>query len=333
MGLSPEYLITSYRGSTFCRCHDHNISHLMREFQTDATLLEMIQGCDNGGRVNNSSNISFFSAKADTNNCKPIAIPGTIWRNRGLLATLTVQELRSRYTGSLLGLAWMLVIPLVQLAIYTFVFGYIYRVGQNGGGILDYALILFSGFVPFIMVSESLGSAPSRITSQPNFVKKVVFPLEILPLVTMCVAVIHAFGAFIILLLAACLFGDGLHVTIFWLPLIVIAPILQVIGLSWILSSLGVFVRDLTSTIQLIIQFLFFLTPITYPLSFVPAKVLMIYKLNPLVGTIENFRRIILHGKEPVFIDIFYPLVVGFILIVSGYYCFQRCRRAFADVL
>jgi lipopolysaccharide transport system permease protein len=245
---------------------------------------------------------------------------------------MTMQELRSRYTGSFLGMSWMLVIPLIQLAIYTFVFGYIYRVGQ-GSSMLNYALSLFCGFVPFIMVSESLGAAPNRIIGQPNFVKKVVFPLEILPLVTMCVAAIHALGALVVLGLALCFLGEGLHLTILWLPLLVIAPILLVIGLSWILSSLGVFIRDLTATIQLLIQFVFFLTPITYPLSFVPEKVLTIYRLNPLVGIVENFRRVILGGQEPVLIDVLYPLLCGIVFTIAGFYYFQRLRRTFADVI
>lgn len=274
-----------------------------------------------------------ISANANARNWNPILIPQTLWLNRGLIWTMTMQELRSRYTGSFLGLAWMLVIPLVQLLIYTFVFGYIYKVSQESSGIVDYALSLFCGFVPFIMVSESLSSAPSRIVSQPNFVKKVVFPLEILPVITMSVAAIHALGALVVLLLAAFFLGDGIHLTILWLPLVAIAPILQLIGLSWILSSIGVFIRDLTSTIQLIVQFLFFLTPITYPLSFVPEKLLSLYKLNPLVGITENFRRILLTGKEPVIVDILYPSVCGVVIIVVGFYCFQRCRGVFADVI
>lgn len=279
------------------------------------------------------NDITHFSAKKNNSTCNPLFVPLILWSNRGLLSALTIQELRARYSGSFLGLAWMIVIPLVQLSIYTFVFGYIYRVGQTGGGILGYALILFSGFVPFIMVSESLSSAPSRIISQPNFVKKVVFPLEVLPVVTMCVAIIHAFAALLVLLLATCLFGDGLYLTILWLPLLAIAPIMQIIGLSWLLSSLGVFVRDLTSSIQLIIQFLFFLTPITYPLSFVPDNFLTIYKLNPLVGIIENFRRVVLLGKQPIVIDFLYPFGCGLVFTLVGFYCFQRFRGVFADVI
>jgi len=276
--------------------------------------------------------ITYIAAKENTGHYNPISIPRIFWANRGLLAALTMQELRSRYAGSVLGLAWMLVIPLVQLTIYTFVFGYIYRVGQ-GKGMVDYALSLFCGFVPFIIVSESLSSAPSRIIGQPHFVKKVVFPLEVLPLIPISVSAIHAFGALTILFLAVCFLGQGLHLTLFWLPILIIILLMQIIGLSWILSSLGVFLRDLTSTIQLIIQFLFFLTPITYPLSFVPEKFATIYKLNPLVGIVENFRQVILAGKPPVLMDVLYPLGCGVFFCIAGFYCFQRFRRAFADVV
>ncbi len=279
-----------------------------------------------------TKDITHITAKENTGNYNPVQIPRILWSNRGLLATLTMQDLRSRYAGSVLGLAWMLVIPLVQLTIYTFVFGYIYRVGQ-GKSIVEYALSLFCGFVPFIVVSESLSSAPSRIIGQPNFVKKVVFPLEVLPLIPISVSAIHALGALTILFLAVCFIGQGLHVTLVWLPMLIIILLLQVIGLSWMLSSLGVFIRDLTSTIQLIIQFLFFLTPITYPLSLVPEKFLTIYRLNPLVGIIENFRRVILEGKAPILMDVIYPLGCGVIFTIAGFYCFQRYRRAFADVV
>jgi lipopolysaccharide transport system permease protein len=283
--------------------------------------------------LSTKSDITYIAATVSADNCNPLHIPRILWLNRGLLSTMTMQELRSRYTGSFLGMGWMLVIPLVQLAIYTFVFGYIYRVGQGNNGMIGYALSLFCGFVPFIMVSESLGAAPNRIIGQPNFVKKVVFPLEILPLVTMCVAAIHALGALVILGLALCFLGEGLHWTILWLPVLVIPPVLLVIGLSWILSSLGVFIRDLTATIQLMIQFVFFLTPITYPLSYVPERVLAIYRLNPLVGVVESFRRVILGGQEPVLIDVLYPLLCGIIFTMAGFYYFQRSRRTFADVI
>lgn len=283
--------------------------------------------------MSTKNEITYIAATVNAGNCNPMHIPRILWVNRGLLSTMTMHELRSRYTGSFLGMGWMLVIPLIQLAIYTFVFGYIYKVGQGGNGILGYALSLFCGFVPFIMVSESLGAAPNRIIGQPNFVKKVVFPLEILPLVTMCVSAIHALGALVILGLALCFFDGGLHLTILWLPLLTIAPILLVIGLSWILSSLGVFIRDLTATIQLLIQFVFFLTPITYPLSYVPEKLLMIYRLNPLVGIVESFRRVIIGGQAPVLIDVLYPLLCGLIFTIAGFYYFQISRRTFADVI
>jgi len=279
------------------------------------------------------SDITYITATSEVGHCSPVNIPRVLWGNRGLLRTLTMQELRSRYSGSFLGLGWMLFIPLFQLAIYTFVFGYIYRVGQTGDGMLGYALSLFCGFVPFIMFSESLGSAPNRIIGQPNFVKKVVFPLEILPLVTMSVAAIHALGAMLVLFLALCVFGEGVHFTVLWLPLLVVAPVLIVIGLSWILSALGVYLRDLTATIQLVIQFVFFLTPITYPLSFVPEKFLMIYRLNPLVGIVESFRSVILVGQQPLLIDVFYPLLCGIFFVIVGFYYFQSLRRTFADVI
>jgi lipopolysaccharide transport system permease protein len=169
--------------------------------------------------------------------------------------------------------------------------------------------------------------------SQPNFVKKVVFPLEVLPIVSTTIAAIHSLGAIIILLIVAAFLVNGIFWTIFWvIPFILILFILAC-GLSWLLSSLGVFFRDLSSGTQLAVQFLFFLTPITYSLDLVPKQVMCIYRLNPLVGIVEGLRGAVLYGHNPSFGMLVYPFVFAVVSMVIGFYSFQRCRRTFADVI
>jgi len=277
--------------------------------------------------------VTIFGASVRRYTHNPLSIPELIWENRELLINLTLRELRLRYTGSLLGLAWMFVIPLVQLSIYTFVFGFIYKVASGESGVIGYAASLFSGFVPFILISESVNAAPSRIVAQPNFVKKVVFPLEILPLVSTGVAAIHSLGAMAILLVVAGFLVNGISWPVLWVVPLMLILIMIACGISWLLSSLGVFFRDLSTSTQLVVQFLFFLTPITYPLSLVPKQILPVYKLNPLVGIVEGIRGAVLYGYNPDIGNIAYPLVFAVASMVVGFYCFQQCRRAFADVI
>ncbi|MCB2225918.1 MAG: ABC transporter permease [Desulfarculaceae bacterium] len=268
----------------------------------------------------------------------PNTMVASLWRNQALLRVLTGRELRARYTGSVLGLMWMILLPLVQLSVYTFVFAYIFRVGVDplrvgGSGFLGFASVMFCGYVPFVLISETMSIAPGRIVGQPNFVKKVLFPLEILPVSSVLVAFLHALAAMCVLFVVLLLTGDGLTWTAFWLPVLFIPPLLGALGIGWLLSSVGVFARDIGTAIQAIIQILFFATPIAYSIRSMPPSYVPLMRLNPLTGVVENFRLVILYDKAPLWIDFAYPALFALVLMLAGFYFFQRSRKAFADVL
>jgi lipopolysaccharide transport system permease protein len=265
----------------------------------------------------------------------PHEMLASLWRHRGLIMASTQREVLGRYKGSVLGLLWSFFNPLFMLAVYTFVFSVIFKSRWNADSEskTEFALILFAGLIVFNLFAECLNRAPSLILSNANYVKKVVFPLDILPFVSMLSALYHALislGVWLVTYLA--IFGLP-PLTALLLPLTLIPLMLFIMGISWALASLGVFLRDVGQFITVLTTVLMFLSPIFYPASALPEAYRHLLYLNPLTPVIEMTRDLLYWGKLPDWIDMcLYWLATGAIAWL-GFAWFQKTRKGFADVL
>lgn len=257
-----------------------------------------------------------------------------LWANRKILMLLTHRDVSNRYKGSLLGKLWPLLHPLGQLVIYTFVFSIVLKIRFGGSdSTSNFAIYFMAGMIPWSIFAESVSRAATCILENPNFVTKVVFPTEVLPLVNLCSAVCTQFIAFVILLGAVAIFGGGIHAT---LPLLLFPCICLVAfsaGASWILASLGVFVRDTRHFVSLALQAGMYATPILYPSSSVPKEYQWVLALNPLAGIIDDFRRVMLEGVMPDWSGMVIYGAVSFLIFGLGLAFFLKTKKSFADVM
>ena len=266
----------------------------------------------------------------------PIRLAVSLWSHRNLIAQFTRREIEGRYRSSVLGFGWSFVTPLVLLLIYTFVFGIVFRSrwpGSTTDRLAEFGLILFAGLTAFNVFSECVLRASSLIVAVPNYVKRVVFPLEVLPVSVLGSALFHAGISLAVLLTAQIVVAGRLQWSIAWLPLAALPLIFLSLGLTWFLSSLGVFFRDLNYALTLVVQVLFFVTPIFYPLEQVPPALRGPIRLNPLTPIVENFRRSIFGGTTPEWGDLAAWIAATAIVMIFGYAWFMKTKKAFADVL
>jgi lipopolysaccharide transport system permease protein len=266
----------------------------------------------------------------------PVALADTLWRRRSLILQLTRREIEGRYRGSLLGLFWAFFNPLVLLAVYAFVFGVVFQARwpqANTGTVTDYAMTLFCGLIAFNILAECLSRAPGLVIAVPNYVTKVVFPLEILPVALLGSALFHGLVSLGVVVLACLVAGQSLKPTILLLPVVALPLVFVSLGLAWFLASLGVFVRDIGQLIGLTVQVLLFGTPIFYSLESVPAWLRPIMRANPLTSVVENFRRVILWGTLPGWRELAGWVFVSSVIMCLGYAWFAKTKKAFADVI
>ncbi|MBP6367585.1 MAG: ABC transporter permease [Nitrosomonas sp.] len=260
-------------------------------------------------------------------------------RHYPLILQLIKREVVGRYRGSLLGMLWSLINPILMLAIYTFVFSVVFkiRMDQQDGSIYDdkfaFALVLFVGLIIFNLFSECLSRAPGLILANVNYVKKIIFPLEILPWVNLGSALFHAGISFLVLLGFLLIIDHPIHWTSIYLPIIVLPLLFLILGLSWFLASIGVFVRDIGQFIGLILTMLMFMSPIFYPASALPASVRDYLFLNPLTFIIEQTRTVILYGQSPNWIGLAVYYAIALLIAWVGLIWFEKTRKGFADVL
>lgn len=253
-----------------------------------------------------------------------------------LLIELTKREVLTRYRGSTLGLLWSLVTPLFMLAVFTFVFGSVFKVRWGAETDLpkaQLALMLFAGLVVFNLFSESVLQAPTSVSRNASYVKKIVFPLELLPVVYIAAALFHGAISLIVLLIGRLIIMGGIPWTALLVPVVLLPMLLTTLGACWFLSAVGVFLRDVSQTIGLLITALMFLSPIFYPLSALPVAAAKIIGLNPMSHPIEDVRSVLLLGTTPDWNSFMVSLAVGSLLAWIGFNTFQKIRRGFADVL
>lgn len=252
---------------------------------------------------------------------------------------LIKREIVGRYRGSFLGLLWSFINPILMLAIYTFIFGVVFkiRLDQETSAYYDdkfaFALLLFAGLIIFNLFSECISRAPTLILTNVNYVKKIIFPLEILPLVTLGSALFHAGISFLVLLGFLLIINHSIHWTLIYVPIIVFPLLLLIMGLSWLLTSIGVFVRDIGQFIGLVLTILLFMSPIFYPASALPESVRDYLFLNPLTFIIEQTRGVILFGHLPDWIGLIIYYTIALLSAWTGLAWFEKTRKGFADVL
>lgn len=266
----------------------------------------------------------------------PLAILRSLWQHRQLVWQMSKREVLGRYRGSMMGLAWSLFNPIFMLLVYTFVFSVVFETRwgvstDEGRG--AFAVILFAGMVVHGLFAECVNRAPSLILNNTNYVKKVVFPLEILPWATLVSALFHTAISVLVLLLAEWVLMGGIPWTVVLLPLVWLPFIASIMGVSWLLASLGVYLRDVAQITGLVTTVLLFMSPVFYPLSRLPEKFQSWLLLNPLTFIIEQTRQVVVFGNLPDWGGLLvYGLFAG-LLLWLGFVWFQKTRGGFADVL
>jgi lipopolysaccharide transport system permease protein len=266
----------------------------------------------------------------------PFVFVPKLWRHRHLIRQLTWREVTGRYRSSVLGFAWSFATPLVTLVLYTFLFGVVFKArwpGARSDNLSEFGLMIFAGLTAFALFSECVNRAPGLITASPNYVKKVVFPLEVLPVSVLGSALFHTAISVTLLLIAHLALTGRLAWSALWLPLMLVPLAALSLGLSWMLSSLGVFLRDIGHTTALLTQVLFFATPIFYPREALPLSMRPIVDFNPLSPMIDNVRRIAVQGLSPDWPGFLVSLVAGTLALCLGHAWFAKTKRAFADVI
>lgn len=261
------------------------------------------------------------------------------WMHRVLIWRLSRREVEARFRGSFLGLFWAVVLPLVMLGVFSLVFGsilgsrWVRPGGHTGIGDYSYPMVLFSGLIIFGIMSEPLTRAPGLVLENVSYVKKVVFPLEILPLVALINAIITATISFLVFL-AALIFNYGLPpLTILALPIVLLPLALITLGIVYFFASLGVFLRDLIHVSGLLTTAIMFLSPVLYPLESLPEPYRPWLYLNPLTVGLNQARDVIFWGRLPSLQEWTIYLIISLMIVTAGGSWFSRTKKAFADVV
>ncbi|WP_069863072.1 ABC transporter permease [Pseudomonas citronellolis] len=265
----------------------------------------------------------------------PLAFGRSILAHRSLILNLIKREVIGKYRGSVMGLLWSFFNPILMLTVYTFVFSVVFKARWQGGGgsRVEFALVLFAGLLIFNLFSEVVNRAPSLILSNTNYVKKVIFPLEILPVISLGAAAFHMMISLVVWLGFYLIFFGIPHASILAFPLILVPLCLQILGVSWILASLGVYLRDVGQFIGVVTTVLMFLSPIFYPIGALPEKYQWFMHFNPLTYIVEEARNLMIWGKSIDWFEWTIWTVLSLTFAWLGFSWFQKTRKGFADVL
>lgn len=265
----------------------------------------------------------------------PKELAASLWRNRSLIRTLSKREILGRYQGSVLGVLWSVFNPIFMLVVYTFVFSVIFqaRWGEGGATKVEFALILFAGLLVFNLFAECVTRAPGIIIGNASYVKRVIFPLETLPWVTFGAALFHAGISLLVWFIFYVTAVGPPKITILLFPIVLIPLVLQIMGISWFLASLGVYLRDVSQVVGIIVSTLMFLTPIFYPVAALPVAYRSFIYINPLSYLVELTRDLLLVGKGPDWGIWMAVTAASGVISWLGFVWFQKTRKGFADVL
>jgi len=276
-----------------------------------------------------------LAADRDRIDRRPIAPILGLWQHRALIGQLARRELVQRYRGSVLGFLWAVATPLLLLAVYTFVFSLFFQVRWSAqiDDHATFALVLFAGLTVFSYSADLLTRSPTLILSHVSYVKKVVFPTEILVAVVLAAGLVQIAINTAILLVAAPIFGFSFGAGIIAFPLVLTPLTLGLLGIGWLLAASGVYLRDLGQVVGLLTTVLMFLVPLFYPLEAVPERYRWIVSGNPLTFFIEQAREALLFGRWPDWPGLGLATLIGWCVAWIGYLAYMKARRGFADVL
>jgi len=267
-----------------------------------------------------------------------LPVPPHWWTKLDLLKTLVQRDLEARYKGSVLGNAWTVLNQLAQLLVYTYLFSIVLKVKLSLQGLPDnrftFGLWLFAGLIPWIAFTSGFSQAAVSVVGQPNLIKKVVFPVALLPLVPICSAFVDSTMGLMLLIAFVAFFNHAIHSTLLLLPLIWIPQLLLTAGLGYLVAGLTVFLRDIPQTIGVILNLWFYMTPIVYPASSIPEGLrFWVFWLNPLTIVVELYRDVVLVGKLQHWTELGVLSLVSIVVFSIGLWVYRRLRPAFADVL
>jgi lipopolysaccharide transport system permease protein len=259
----------------------------------------------------------------------------TIRRNRSLIVSMVRRDIHGRYRGSVAGLFWTVIQPLLMMLTYFFIFALVLGVRWPGAssGPASFLLNFTAGMLPWLAFSEALGRASNVVLDHRTLVKRVVFPLEILPVNLALAGLVSEFFGLLVFLAAVGVFQGHLPVTAAWLPVILVPQILLTLGLCWFLAALGVFLRDTGQFMAFLLTLWFFATPICYPESALPENLRGVFALNPVYLLVRSYRAVFLEGRPPDFVALGWLTAVAFAVFLLGFAWFYKAKRAFADVL
>ncbi len=256
--------------------------------------------------------------------------------HRQLIYQMTKREITSRYRGSALGMLWSFINPLLMLIVYTFVFSVVFKAKWPGTveeSKSQFAIILFAGMIVHAFYCEVLNLSSNTIVGNSNYVKKVVFPLEVLTLITTFAALFNMFISTLVLFAINLILGDSIHWTILLTPVVVLPLFILTIGSGWLVSALGVYIRDISQFMGVLTSLLLFLSPVFFSLNSLPAEFRGIIELNPLTFIIEQFRKVFIFGELPDFIGLIEYAFFSLIFTLISYKLFNKLRKGFADVI
>lgn len=256
-------------------------------------------------------------------------------KHRNLLWELVRRDVLGRYRGASFGIFWSLLSPFLMLVVYTLAFGYILKARWPGAtdNMADFAMLLFIGLVVHGFFAECLTRSPSLIVSSPNLVKRIVFPLETMPVVVTISALFHAGMNVLVFLLINFILRGELPAGVVLLPVVFLPLAIAVLGMGWLLSSIGVFLRDISQVVGVVATAMLFLSSAIVPVDTLPENYQLVFRLNPLTFIIDQAREVLFWGRMPDWLGLMFYALGATAFAIFGYVVFQKTREGFADVL
>lgn len=250
--------------------------------------------------------------------------------SKDLLIELAKREIKARYKQSILGYAWVILVPLLNLVVLTVVFSYFVKIPT---GNVPYAIFLFTGLVPWTFTANSISFATQSVISNASLITKIYLPREVFPIATILAKMIDFLITCIVLAILLVIFGISLKITMLFLPIIFFFHFLLVLGISLILSALNVFFRDVENVIGVFLTIWMYITPVLYPPELIPHSFVPFFNLNPMMPIINSYRNTILYGVMPPVASFAYAAVTSVVIFGIGYKFFKDRSKFFADVI
>lgn len=246
------------------------------------------------------------------------------------------REVSQKYRGSYLGVLWNFILPLIMMVVYSFVFGVVFKAKwdlQISDSNEEFALILFVGITLFNLFSEGINSAPTLVINNSNYVKKVIYPLNLLSVTNVCGSMIQVFFNIIIIIIAKIIIVRRFDFLFLLFPVVVLPHLLCILGFSWIFSAVGVYIRDVKQGASILSLLFGYATPVFFPLSAIPERLQWIMYINPMTIIVENARRVLIYGLLPRWNELAIIYIMSYVIFLSGFYIFKKLKKGFSDVM